>query len=137
MKKIISLLLVLAVAASFLLLAVSATGEDNTVLKVSDLAKKEYKKGEAVVIPSYTVEGLSEYTADVLVFLPNSEIMLLSHDNNGSVTSFANNKNLYRASFCVSDNSFCAEMKGEYTLRYVVYDADYNRTVSELTFKVS
>lgn len=136
MKKLISLLLVLIMAASLLLFAVSAAGEETAVLKVSDLAKQEYKKGETVVIPSYTVEGLTEYTADVLVFLPNSEIILLSHDKDGSITSYANNRNLLRASFCVSDSSFRAEMRGEYTLRYVVYDKDYNRTVRELTFTV-
>ena len=137
MKKIISLLVILAMIASVLLLAVSAAGEGETGLKVSDLAKQEYAKGDTVEIPSYTVGGVTEYTADVILFLPNSEIMLLSHDENGSVTSYCNNTNLYRESFGVSDNSFCAEMKGEYTLRYVVYDKDYNRTVSELTFTVN
>ncbi len=137
MKKIISLLVILAVIASILLLAVSATGEGETALKVSDLAKQEYSKGDTVEIPSYTVGGVTEYTCDVIVFLPNSEIMLLSHDENGSITSYSNNTNLYRESFCVSDTAFCAEMKGEYTLRYVLYDKDYNRTVSQLTFIVN
>lgn len=136
MKKLISLLLVLAVAVSVLLLAVSASGEGKAELNVAALAKQEYQKGDTVEIPSYTVEGVSEYTADVLVLLPDGEIMFLSHEENGSITSYANNKNIYRASFGVSDTAFRAEMKGEYTLRYVVYDKDYNRTVNELTFTV-
>lgn len=136
MKKIISLSLILAVIASVLLLAVSASGDGKASLNVSALAKQEYAKGDTVEIPSYTVSGVDDYTADVLVFLPNAEIMLMSHEENGSITYYTNNKNLYRASFCVSDTSFCAEMKGEYTLRYVVYDKAYNRTVSELTFTV-
>lgn len=137
MKKIISLLLILAVIASVLLIAVSATGDGKTAINVSPLAKQEYTKGDTVEIPFYTVEGASDYKADVVLFLPNAEIMLLSHEENGSITYYTNNKNLYRASFGVSDTSFCAEMKGEYTLRYVVYDKDYNRTVNELTFTVS
>lgn len=134
MKKLISALLALSVIVTILVLSVSGAGDID--LKVSPLAREEYAKGDTVEIPSYTVEGAAEYKADVIVILPNSEIMLLSHDENGSVTSYANNKNLYRASFGVSDTSFCAEMKGEYTLRYVVYDKDYNRTVEELTFTV-
>lgn len=137
MKKLISVLSVLAVLAAIAVLAVSVSGADDAVLKVNDLTKQEYAKGDTVEIPAYTVQCAGEYEADVVLFLPDSEIMLLSHEENGSITSYANNKNLYRASFCVSDTSFCAEMKGEYTLRYVVYDKDYNRTVSELTFTVN
>ncbi len=137
MKKLISLLVILAVIASALLFAVSVSGTGVTVLSVSEPAKTEYNKGDTVEIPSYTVQCATEYKADVILFLPNSEIMLLSHDENGTSTSYCNNTNLYRDSFGVSDNSFCAEMKGEYTLRYVVYDKDYNRTVSELTFTVN
>lgn len=135
MKKTVVILLVAALLAA-LLLAVSAEGEPKAAITVSQLSQSEYHQGDTVQVPSYTVEGVAEYTADVLLLTPNAEIMLLSHDKNGSITYYANNTNLYRASFCVSDTSFCAERKGEYTLRYVVYDKEYNRTVTELRFTV-
>lgn len=136
MKKLLSILLAAALIAAVLLIAVSAEGEPKAAITVSQLSQTEYHRGDAVQIPSYTVEGVTEYTADVLLLTPNAEIILLSHDKNGSITYYANNTNLYRTSFCVSDTSFCAERKGEYTLRYVVYDKEYNRTVTELRFTV-
>ena len=135
MKKAIAILLAAALLA-VLLVAVSAEGEPKTAITVSPLSQSEYHKGDTVQIPSYSVEGVSEYTADVLLLTPNAEIFFLSHEKNGSITYYTNNTNLYRASFCVSDTSFCAEQKGEYTLRYVVYDKEYNRTVTEVTFTV-
>lgn len=136
MKKILSILLAAALVAAVLLIAVSAEGEPKAAITVSPLSQSEYHKGDAVQIPSYTVEGVSDYTVDVLLLTPNAEIFFLSHEKDGSVTSFSNNTNLYRSSFCVSDTAFRAEMKGEYTLRYVVYDAAYNRTVTEVSFTV-
>ncbi|MBQ3356181.1 MAG: hypothetical protein IJG45_03615 [Oscillospiraceae bacterium] len=135
MKKAIAILLAAALIAA-LLLAVSAEGEPNAAITVSPLSQSEFHKGDVVQIPTYSVEGVSEYTADVLLLTPNAEIFFLSHEKNGSITYYANNTNLYRASFCVSDTSFRAEMKGEYTLRYVVYDKEYNRTVTEVAFTV-
>lgn len=138
MKKIVTLLLVLAVLASVVLLSVSVSGAGDAVLTVAELAKQEYARGDTVEIPTYTVESAEAYTADVIAFLPNGEIIFLSHEENGSITSYINNKTLCRASFGVSDTSFCAEMKGEYTLRYVVYTAKtYERTVCERTFTVN
>lgn len=137
MKKITALLLIAVILVAVLLVAASATAESGTAVYVDSPVQTEYKRGDTVNIPGYSVEGLSEYTADVILFTPNSEIYFLSHEEDGSITSYANNTNLYPASFCVADNAFRAEQKGQYTLRYVVYDKEYNRTASELTFNVN
>ena len=65
----------------------------------------------------------------------DGEIFLL-HDDNGNVTSYICNKDIYPASFGVSDNSFHAEQMGNYILRFIAYDDMYNRTVVELPFTV-
>ena len=44
------------------------------------------------------------------------------------------NNALYNSSFVVSSNSVRLEMKGKYTLRFVAYDNEYNRTVKEFVF---
>lgn len=137
MKKTVSILLAAALIVAVALIAASATGEPKTEIKVSPLSQSEYREGDTVNVPSYSVEGITDYTADVILLTPNSEIFFLSHEENGSITYYTNNTNLYRTSFCAGDTAFHAEMKGEYVLRYVVYDAEYNRTASELTFTVN
>ena len=107
-------------------------------LSVNALAKTEYAVGDVVELPTYydVSDNLGDYTVDVSVILPNNEMRLLVHDVNGEKTYYTNNRTLYNASFCVSDTSFRAEFKGTYTLRYVVYDAQFNKSVVELTFTV-
>lgn len=59
-------------------------------------------------------------------------------DSNGKLISEENKKDvmdsLYGNGFVVSSTSFKLEMKGKYTLRYVAYDAQYNKTVKEFVF---
>ena len=106
-------------------------------LTVSPMAKTEYKLGAEISIPSYTVTDNQNSTkVDVILLLPNSERAFLLHDDNGNVTSYICNKDIYPASFGVSDNSFHAEQTGNYILRFVAYDDMYNRTVVELPFTV-
>ena len=106
-------------------------------LTVSPLAKTEYKLGAEISIPSYTVTDNQNFAnVDVILLLPNSERSFLLHDDNGNVTSYICNRDVYPASFGVSDNSFHAEQTGNYILRFIAYDDMYNRTVVELPFTV-
>ena len=106
-------------------------------LTVSPMAKTEYKLGAEISIPSYTVtDNQNSANVDVILLLPNSERSFLLHDDNGNVTSYICNKDIYPASFGVSDNSFRAEQRGNYILRFIAYDDMYNRTVVELPFTV-
>lgn len=106
-------------------------------LTVSPLVKTEYKPGAEISIPSYTVTDNQNFAnVDVILLLPNSERAFLLHDDNGNVTSYICNRDVYPASFGVSDNSFHAEQMGNYILRFIAYDDMYNRTVVELPFTV-
>jgi len=105
------------------------------VIDVKDTIKKNYKVGAKVTIPTYKAkDNLGSYSVDVILVLPNSELRLLSHDENGEVTSYLKNSELYNASFVVDEDSFYVEQKGEYIIRYVAYDEFFNREVVELVF---
>ena len=43
---------------------------------------------------------------------------------------------IYNDSFKVNETTFVAEQYGSYTMRFVAYDSDYNKTVQELHFEV-
>jgi hypothetical protein len=105
---------------------------------VKTLSKTTYSVGNVVKIPDYydVSDNLGEYFVDVSVILPNNEMRLLIHDESGNKTYYTNDRTLYAASFCVSDTSFRTEYKGEYKLRYVAYDAQFNKTVVEIKFTV-
>lgn len=106
-------------------------------LSVQSMQKTAYKVGDSVTVPGYTVsDNLNTYYVDVILFLPNSEIRLLTHEENGEVGYYLNDTTLYNANFCIDQSTFRAEQEGTYTIRYVAYDDQYNRTVSEQTFTV-
>ena len=106
-------------------------------LTVSPMESTSYKVGDGVKIPGYTVsDNLGEYNVDVILFLPNAEIRLLTHDDTGEITYCLTDSSLYSASFISDNSSFKAEQAGEYTIRYVAYDDQYNRVVQELSFQV-
>lgn len=106
-------------------------------LSVNSMEKKTYKVGDGVTVPGYTAsDNLDICYVDVILFLPNSEIRLLTHEENGEVGYYLNDTTLYNSNFCIDQSSFRAEQEGTYTIRYVAYDDQYNRTVSELTFTV-
>ncbi len=105
------------------------------VIDVKDTIKKTYKVGAKVSVPTYKAEdNLGAYSVDVILVLPNSELRLLSHDENGEITYYLNNSELYNTSFIVDEKSFCVEQEGEYIIRYVAYDEFFNRDVVELVF---
>lgn len=106
-------------------------------LTVSNMENTTYKVGDAVKIPGYTVsDNLDKCYVDVLLFLPNAEIRLLTHDASGEIVYCLTDSSLYNTGFIVDNTSFRAEQVGTYTIRYVAYDDQYNRVVYELTFQV-
>ena len=69
--------------------------------------------------------------------MPDNQQRLLLLDKNGNVTSYLDeNSMIYNSSFKVNSTTFKAEQFGNYTLRYVAYDPDFNKTVQELHFVV-
>ena len=106
-------------------------------LQVAKLEKDSYKLGSAVTFPTYTAsDNLEVCYVDVILILPNSEARLLTHDASGEITYTLTDTALYSASFRNNETSFKAEQTGTYTLRYVAYDDQFNKTVQELTFTV-
>lgn len=106
-------------------------------LTVSAMESTGYRVGDAVKIPAYTVsDNLGNYSVDVILFLPNGEIRLLTNDANGEITYCLTDSSLYSGSFISDNSSFKAEQAGQYKLRYVAYDDQYNRVTQELTFQV-
>lgn len=107
-------------------------------LQVSALEKTAYTLGETVKIPTYTVsDNLGSTRVDVILFLPNYEIRLLTSDQNGEITYALTDGYLYSDTFRNDATSFKTEQTGTYVLRFVANDDQYNRTVQELSFTVS
>lgn len=116
---------------------ISVSDDVTPTLEVNALKKTKYSVGDKVKVPTYVAkDNLDELYVDVILILPNNEPRLLSRDENGKVTYYLNNENLYPSTFRVDENSFKAEYKGEYTIRYVAYDGQYNKTAVELKFTV-
>ena len=108
------------------------------ILSVAEMKKTQYKLGDAVSIPKYTVSDNSgKYYVDVILVTPSNEARILTHDENGEVTYALTNTNYYNPSFIVNETSFRPETKGRYHLRFVAYDDEFNKTVVEYTFYVS
>lgn len=106
-------------------------------LSVTEMEKTSYKLGDTVQVPTYTVsDNLDAACVDVILILPNYEIRLLTHDAAGEITYCISDVSMYSKSFINDNSSFKAEQEGSYTIRYVAYDDQYNRTVKELVFTV-
>ena len=108
------------------------------VLTVDANFKESYSLNSKIRIPNYTVtDNLNDYTLDIFLLMPNNEQRLLLVDNNGDITSYLDPNNpLYNASFKVDSRTFRVEQYGKYTMRFVAYDSDFNRTIVEYTFEV-
>ena len=89
------------------------------------------KVGNKIKIPKITVSddsGVVFY--DVFLALPNGEMRLLVHSDNGTITSYLSDVDeKYPPSFKVSDNKFKLEQKGTYRLIVMAYDEYYNLTI--------
>lgn len=107
-------------------------------LTITGSLKESYKLNDEITIPSYTVsDNLNDYKLDIFLLMPNNEERLLMTDQNGTVTSFLDsNSMVYNSSFKVNSTTFRAEQYGNYTMRFVAYDPDFNKTVKELHFNV-
>ena len=107
------------------------------ILEVDELTKVNYRVGDVFNIPGYHAsDNLGYVTVDVLLRMPDNELRILTHDENGEVTYALIDNNLYNNSFIVNKTSFKLETKGRYTLMYVAYDQEFNSTVVEYVFNV-
>ena len=107
-------------------------------LTVEHSLAEVYGLNAAITIPKYSVsDNLNKYTVDVYLLMPDNQQRLLITDVNGVVTSYLSKDNMYyNSSFKVDDRTFRAEQYGNYTLRFVAYDGDFNKVVEELHFSV-
>ena len=104
-------------------------------LDVDKLNKLEYHVGDIFKIPGYRVsDNLDNVTVDVILIMPNNEMRILTHDENGEITYALIDNSIYNSSFIVDKNSFRIEEKGAYRLRYVAYDEEFNTVVVEYDF---
>ena len=108
------------------------------VINITGSVKDSYSLNASISIPKYTVtDNLNDYVLDVFLILPNDEERLLIVDENGDVTSYLSKDDpTYNDSFKVNSNTFRAEQRGRYILRFVAYDGDFNKTVVEFVFVV-
>ncbi len=113
--------------------------ETAPTITVNGTLKSEYKVGDKISIPGYSAtDNNGNCTVQVEVVLPNNEIRLLQYNVNGQITwDLTSDKSLYKNGFAVDANTFVAEYKGVYVLRFLAYDDYYNCVVREIKFKVS
>ncbi len=107
-------------------------------LTITGSLNETYKLNDAISIPSYSVsDNLNDYKLDIFLIMPNNEERMLMSDTNGKVTSYLDSSSMvYNESFKVNSTTFKAEQYGNYTMRFVAYDSDYNKVVKELHFIV-
>lgn len=103
-----------------------------------DFADVTKSVGDTVNIPQISVSddsGVVYY--DVFLSFPNTEIRLLTHYDNGNITSYLDEEDKnYPNSFKVSNTAFKVELKGKYTLTVMAYDECYNVTTKSFTITV-
>ena len=103
-----------------------------------DFSDKTSKVGETITLPNVTVSDDSgKVFYDIFLSLPNSEMRILYHCDNGEVTSYLSKSHTgYPSSFKVSDTKFKLEMEGVYVLTVMAYDDAYNITMQSFTITV-
>ncbi len=104
----------------------------------ADMGKigKNYKVGDEIEIPSYTVtDNSGSYNLDVMLICPDNYIVYLMNDDGGFVQSCLNAENAKLPSgFLVNEKTFRLTKAGVYTLRYFAYDEFYNCVTVDVTF---
>ena len=94
--------------------------------------------GKTITLPKVTVSDDSgKVFYDIFLSLPNSEMRLLYHYDNGQITSYLEkNVTRYPTHFKVSADKFKVEQKGKYVLTVMAYDEEYNVTMQSFTITV-
>lgn len=103
-----------------------------------DFSNMTSKVGDTVSLPKVSVSDDSgKVSYDIFLSLPNSEMRLLYHCENGEAISYlSKNHPEYPSSFKVSDTKFKLEMKGKYVLTVMAYDEEFNITTQSFTITV-
>lgn len=98
----------------------------------SDMTKKV---GATIKLPTVTVlDDSGKVSYDIFLSLPNSDVRMLYHWEDGVATSYLSKDNdRYPSSFKVSDTKFKLEEKGKYVLTVMAYDEQYNLTMQSFT----
>lgn len=100
--------------------------------------RSEYKVGDAIKIPEYQVSDNSVYySLDVMLIMPDNDMRLLIHDENGEIISKLSKDDVaYEAAFKVDNQTFRVQTAGEYILRFFAYDENFNYVTVEHVFTV-
>ncbi len=117
---------------------ISVNDEVKPVLTVNNNLKSEYKVGDKIAVPGYTVtDNDGAYFVQVMLLMPNNEMRLLIYDKSGSVTSLLDKENpVYDNDFKTDNGEFVVTDAGRYVLRIIAYDEYYNYVVEEIVFNV-
>ena len=107
-------------------------------LKVAAI-QSEYKVGDTMSIPQYELSDNSGvYMLDVMLIMPDNEMRLLIHNENGTVISKLTADDMtYNASFKVNENTFRFERAGNFILRFFAYDENFNYITLEYAITVA
>ena len=108
-------------------------------LTVNGSLQENYRVGDEITLLSFTVsDDLDGVCCDIFLELPNSEMYLLTHYEDGVTTSFLSPSDTsYPNSFKVDEDTFRLEQEGRYVLRYFAYDEHYNYVMKEFVFMVT
>ena len=90
-------------------------------------------------IPQYELSDNSgTYMLDVMLIMPDNEMRLLIHNENGTVISKLTADDMtYNASFKVNENTFRFERAGNFILRFFAYDENFNYITLEYAITVA
>lgn len=126
-----------------LIVHVSVKDTNPPTIELLGSLKATYAVNDVVTIPDYRVTDgeTSGYILDVILQTPNGEFLCLLRDNsldinNPKVQYFLEDEFIYPSSFAVSKNAFRVTTSGQYILRFVAYDSQYNKCVIAVPFTV-
>ncbi len=106
---------------------------DNTppVMTVSfDGIKALCRVGTKVVLPNVNAtDDTGNVSYDIFIQMPNNEMRLLVHCENGEETSFIDR---YSSSFAAGDRAICLQDEGKYILTVMAYDGNFNCVTSSM-----
>lgn len=116
---------------------ISVVEQEAPTLKVAQI-KKEYAVGDEISIPEYRLtDNSGAYSLDVILIMPDNDMRLLIHDENGTVFSkLTVDDTAYEAAFKVNEKTFRLQKAGKYTLRFFAYDENFNYVTVEYEFTV-